>query len=180
MAIFRWRQNWGPFQDLEREVDRLLEGIRLPFHSQRIERHFPPCNLYELATEFLLIAEIAGIQPEELDVTIASGVLTIKGNRTGSSPVPDERYRRRERFRGTWERSFTLPERVEEDRISAEYVDGILKIHLPKPPAERPRQIPVLGVASGGTLPEGEPQQLTLGSPDSSSGRSELLSGEAS
>ncbi|MFO1020646.1 MAG: Hsp20/alpha crystallin family protein [Planctomycetales bacterium] len=160
MAIFRWQQNWGPFHDLEREVDRLLEGIRIPFHSLRVERQFPPCNLYELDEEYLLVAEVAGIQPEELELTIANGVLTIKGIRSKADPIPEERYRRRERFRGKWERSFSLPERVEEERIAAEYTDGVLKIHLPKPVAVVPRQIPVFGVASGGQLPEGTQPML--------------------
>ena len=48
MAVFRWRQNWGSFQDLEREVDRLLESIKLPFPAVRFEHNYPPVNLYEV------------------------------------------------------------------------------------------------------------------------------------
>jgi len=147
MAIFRWHQNWMPFQDLEQEVDRLLESIRLPFPGFRVERQFPPCNLYELPNEYLLLSEVSGIIAADLELTIADGLLKIKGRRQDPADVPEERYRRRERISGTWERSFALPDRVLEEQVSAEYVDGILKIHLPKPPAGTPRQIPVLGVS---------------------------------
>lgn len=148
MAIFRWRQNWMPFQDLEQEVDRLLESIRLPFPGFRIERQFPPCNLYELPGEYLLLSEISGIVSSEIELSISQGVLKLKGNRLDPANVADDRYRRRERIAGSWERSFALPDRILEEHVSAEYTDGILKVHLPKPPAGVPRQIPVLGVSS--------------------------------
>lgn len=147
MAIFRWRQNWMPFHDLEQEVDRLLESIRLPFPGFRVERQFPPCNLYELAEEYLLVSEVSGIVASEIELTIAEGVLTLKGKRLDPADVAEDRYRRRERIAGSWERSFALPDRVLEERVSAEYTDGVLKVHLPKPPAGTPRQIPVLGTA---------------------------------
>lgn len=158
MAIFRWRQNWMPFHDLEQEVDRLLESIRLPFPGFRVERQFPPCNLYELAEEYLLISEVSGITASELELTIANGLLTLKGRRVDPADVPDEKYRRRERIAGTWERSFALPDRILEEKVSAEYTDGVLKIHLPKPPAGAPRQIPVLGTVTvqGGGLQGGD------------------------
>jgi HSP20 family protein len=145
MAVFRWRQSWGAFQDLEREVDRLLEGIRLPFPGFRLEREYPPVNLYELEQEYLLIAELPGTSAENLELTVAGGVLTLKGERTDPQPVPEDRFRRHERLRGAWQRSLTIPERIEEERVVAEFNDGILKIHLPKMTAVKPRQIPVIG-----------------------------------
>lgn len=148
MALFRWHQDWMPFHDLEKEVDRLLESIRLPFPGFRVERQFPPCNLYELQEEYLLVSEVSGILASELELTISEGVLTLKGNRQDPVDVAEDRYRRRERPAGAWQRSFTLPDRIIEERVSAEYTDGVLKVHLPKPPAGAPRQIPVLGVES--------------------------------
>ena len=54
MPVFRWRESWEPFRDLERQVDRLLEGIPFPIPVLRLERQFPPVNLYELDEEYLL------------------------------------------------------------------------------------------------------------------------------
>lgn len=145
MAVFRWRQTWGTLRDLEREFDRLLESIKVPFPGTRMERQYPPVNIYELDKEFLLIAELPGLGPESLDLTVAGGILTLKGERRGPDGVPDDRFRRHERLRGNWQRKLNLPDRVDEDQVSAEFVNGILKIHLPKLPSVKPRQIPVVG-----------------------------------
>jgi HSP20 family protein len=143
MPVFRWGNAWEAFQDLEREVDRLLHGVNLQIHGVRTGRPFPAINLYELADEFLLTAEIPGTRREDLDLTITAGVLTIKGKRT-QPEVSEERFRRQERFRGAWQRSMTLPERVQDEKLSAELTNGVLRIHLPKAPEVQPRQIKVV------------------------------------
>ena len=145
MAVFRWRQSWGTLRDLEREFDRLLESIKMPFPGLRLERQYPPVNVYELDNEFLLVAELPGISPENLELTVADGILTLKGERKGPDGIPDDRFRRHERLRGNWQRQLTLPDRVNEELLSAEFVHGVLKIHLPKLPMVKPRQIPVAG-----------------------------------
>lgn len=143
MAVFRWGQHWDAFHDFEREVDRLLASVSLSMQGLRFSRQYPPVNLYAVGNELLLTAELPGVRPEDLEVTVADGVLTIKGKRSGPEGVPDERYRRQERARGTWQRSFTLPERVEEEKLSAEIVNGVLTIRLPRAPLPQPRQIKV-------------------------------------
>ena len=144
MPVFRWRESWEPFRDLERQVDRLLESLPFPFPVIRFERQYPPINLYELAEEYLLTAELPGNASENLELTVSSGVLTLKGKRPAPAGVADEQFRRHERVWGSWERSLNVPERVHEDKVSAEFADGILKIHLPKAPEAAPRQIQVL------------------------------------
>jgi HSP20 family protein len=143
MPVFRWGQTWHAFHDLEREVDRLLSSVNLTLHGIRLRRQYPAVNLYELDHEFLLTAEVAGTRREDLEVTIAGGILTIKGKRGDVEGVPEDRFRRHERFHGAWQRSLTIPDRVQEGRLSAEFNHGILKIHLPKAEAVAPRQIPV-------------------------------------
>ena len=143
MAVFRWGQAWDPFRDLEREVENLLASVSLSFQGIRFGRQYPPVNVYELEGELLLTAELPGTRPEDLEVLVADGVLTLKGKRNGAEGVPDERYRRQERARGNWQRSLTLPERIQEDRMSAEFANGLLKVRLPKAPAAAPRPIPV-------------------------------------
>lgn len=143
MPVFRWGQAWDPFRDLEREVDRLLASVSLSFSGLRLGREYPAVNVYELNDSLLLTAEVPGTRPEDLEVLVADGVLTLRGKRTGATGVPDDRYRRQERLRGEWQRSLTLPERIQEDKLSAELTNGILKIRLPKAAATIPRQIPV-------------------------------------
>lgn len=143
MPVFRWGQAWDPFHDLEREVDRLLASVSISFSGLRFGREYPPVNVYEVTDGLLLMAELPGTRPEDLEVFVTDGVLTIKGKRTGPDGVPDDRYRRQERLRGVWQRSLTLPERTQEDRMTAEFANGVLKVRLPKAPATTPRQIPV-------------------------------------
>lgn len=144
MPVFRWGHAWQAIDDLEREVDRLLQGVGLAIHGFRIGRQYPAVNLFEFEEEFLLTAELPGTHPEELEVTVRAGALTLKGNRQDPQDVAEDRYRRRERFRGLWQRSLALPERIEEDKLTAEFNNGILKVHLPKAAEEQPRRIPVI------------------------------------
>ncbi|MCA9062500.1 MAG: Hsp20/alpha crystallin family protein, partial [Planctomycetaceae bacterium] len=81
MPIFRWGQSWPGLPDLEREVDRLLQGMNLSLQGVRVGRRFPQINVCELPDCFVVVAEIPGCDPKEIDVTTASGVLTIRGNR---------------------------------------------------------------------------------------------------
>jgi HSP20 family protein len=141
MPIFRWGQSWRLFHDLEREVDRLLHGVDMTLHGVRFGRQYPAINLYQLEDEYLLTAELPGMRADELDVSIAGGILTLKGTRAQPENVPDDQFRRHERFHGAWQRSFSLPERVQEERLAAEFNDGVLKIHLPKADEIQPRQI---------------------------------------
>ena len=143
MAIFRWGHDWNPLQDFEREVDRLLHSVNLTIQNARVRRHFPPLNLYELDDEFLLTAELPGTKAQDLDLTVANGMLTLRGNRQQPDGVPEDRYRRQERMMGQWERSIPLPEKVSQEQLTARFKDGILKIHLPKSQETPPKRITV-------------------------------------
>ncbi len=144
MPVFRWGESWDPFRDLERHVDRLLEGLSLPIPLIRFERQYPPVNLYEMESEYLVTAELPGTSAENLELSVSDGVLTLKGKRPAPAGVADEQFRRHERVWGSWERSMNIPERVQEEKVSAEFTDGILKIHFPKAPEAKARQIQVV------------------------------------
>jgi HSP20 family protein len=143
MPIFRWGQSWDPFQDLEREMDRLLQGVSLSLHGVRFSRRFPQINLLELPDCYLVTAEIPGVDLSQLEVATASGVLTIRGVRPAPEEARDDAFRRQERFQGPWQRSVQLPDRVDEDRMKADYSAGVLRVTLPKAPSSTPRQIRV-------------------------------------
>lgn len=144
MPVFRWRESWEPLRDLERQVDRLLESLPFPLPVIRFERQFPPVNLYEMDGEYLITAELPGTSSHDLELTVSGGVLTLRGKRPAPQGIADDRFRRHERVWGAWERSLNVPERVVEEQVSAEFNDGILKIHLPKAPETKARQIEVV------------------------------------
>ena len=143
MASFRWGNAFDAFRDLEREMDRLLRSVNLTFDGLRPGQSFPPVNIYESDREYLLTAELPGATVEDLDLSVADGLVTIRGARQNDSEVPTERFRRSERFVGRWERQFSLPSRVVEEEMYAELNNGVLKLHFPKAASAQPRQIPV-------------------------------------
>ena len=143
MAIFHWGQAWDEFRDLERQVDHLLATIRFPFPVIRVERHYPAVNIYELADKLLVTAELPGLSADALEVTYSQGILTLKGGRQAPVGVPDEKFRRHERFLGTWQRAIPINERIKDELVSATLNDGMLQVWLPKADEALPRQIPV-------------------------------------
>ncbi|MCH2211390.1 MAG: Hsp20/alpha crystallin family protein [Fuerstiella sp.] len=143
MPVFRWGQAWDAFQDLEREVDQLLQGVNLSLHGVRSARRFPLVNLIEKTDHFLLTAEVPGVDINDLEVTAADGRLTIRGIRRPPEESQDDSFRRQERFQGNWQRTIQLPDRIHEDGLKAEYSAGVLRITLAKATSGVARNIPV-------------------------------------
>ena len=143
MAVFRWGSPLDAFRDMEREMDRVLHSVNQAFEGMRIGRPYPALNVYERETEFLLTAELPGVRTEDLELNVANGQLVLRGQRIEPNDPPPERYRRSERQHGQWERSIPLPDRVQEELMSAEFINGVLTVHLPKAPSTQPRQIPI-------------------------------------
>src|SRR5687768_6842731 len=82
MNIWTWRPGWDPLGELQRQVDRLFDFTAdMSRQFYQTWRQFPAFNLYESGTEYLLIAPMSGVKPEDLDVTIAGNTLTLKGER---------------------------------------------------------------------------------------------------
>ena len=142
MPIFRWPNALEAFRDLEREMDRLMRSVDSAVEGLRIGRQYPPVNIFELEHEYLVTAELPGIPSEHLEVSVADGLLTLRGSRR-EADIPEDRYRRSERPKGDWERVIALPERTQEEAVSAELNDGVLRLHLPKTPSATPRKIPI-------------------------------------
>lgn len=142
MPVFRWGQNWDPFQDLEREVDRLLQGMNFTLQG-RSARRFPLINLIDEGDHYLLTAEIPGVSLSDFELTAANGVLTIKGTRTPPPEAREDSFRRQERFQGGWQRNLQLPDRIDEEGMKADYALGVLRVILPKSSGAIARSIPV-------------------------------------
>lgn len=148
MRLFRWGNALEAFRDLQQEMDRLLESVNLATDGLRYGQPYPPTNIYDAGAAFLITVELPGLNASDVEISLANGVLTMKGERGANEGVPGDQYRRCERPRGSWERQFALPERVEEEGIRADLRNGILVLKLPKSPSTQPRQIPVNGGAT--------------------------------
>src|SRR5262249_214965 len=131
MSGLPWQRQWDPFRELQREVGRLFESLE-PFSSSRRVHLYPPLNLYDAGDRYLLSAQLPGIAPGEIDLTITGETLTMRGERKRGDGVKEDSYRRQERPMGRWSRTVTLPDRVDCAQVAASFSCGILTVSLPK------------------------------------------------
>jgi HSP20 family protein len=131
------------FDQLRREMQRLIDGQPLAEAPGRDSGVFPLLNVTQDADRFYVRAEVPGIDANELSISAVRNRLAIAGKR--EIPAEQERvsYHRKERPEGSFNRTLTLPTELDVDRIEARYADGILTIELPKSEAAKPRQIRV-------------------------------------
>jgi len=137
---------WEPFEDLlalQRGLDRrrrrasLWPSEFMPFGAEL------PLDAYETKDEIVFTAVVPGVKPKDIEVTVAHGVLTIKGEIKAEEEVEERDYIRRERRYGKFCRTMTLPKEVDADKARAEFEDGILKLILPKVEAARAKSIKI-------------------------------------
>jgi len=103
----------------------------------------PPVDIFEDAEAIRIIAEVPGVKPEDVKISLDDNVLTIKGAKQQVAEERTERVHRYERTYGSFERSFTLPATVDASNIKASYAHGVLTVTLPKAEKAKPRQIEV-------------------------------------
>lgn len=142
MSRVHWQRRWDPFRDFQREVGRLFESLE-PLQSWRVVRQFPAINLYDAGDRYVLTAQLPGVAPTDVDLSITGETLTMRGERKRPEGVADESYRRQERQFGRWTRTVTLPDRVDSNQVSATFSQGILTVTVPKAESARPRQITI-------------------------------------
>lgn len=150
MNLWTWRPGWDSLSELQRQVDRLFDfTVDAGRQLMQTFRQFPAFNLYETPNEYLFAAPLPGVKAEDLDITVAGNTLTLKGERKRPESVPDESYRRQERWIGKWTRTIQAPDNADVSQVEASLDNGVLALHLPKVPESRPRQVPVKSLAKG-------------------------------
>jgi HSP20 family protein len=103
----------------------------------------PSVDIFETENDVVLKAELPGMDPKSIDVRLENSVLLLKGERHFEKETKEENYHRVEREYGGFSRAFSLPMAVQEEKITAEYKDGILKIVLPKKQEVKPKTIKI-------------------------------------
>jgi HSP20 family protein len=142
MSGLNSQRNWDPLRELQREVGRLIVSLD-PFQSRRRVHAYPPLNVYDAGDRYLLSAQLPGMTPADIELTITGETITIRGERKRTEGAADDSYRRQERPMGRWVRTITLPDRVESTQVGASFSDGILTVSIPKSEDARPRRITV-------------------------------------
>lgn len=134
------RLEWDPFREFERmqsEMDALFG------RSTESMPEMPPLNAWESDEGVVVTAEIPGLDPAGIDISVEGDVLTVSGDRAVDEAAEDARHLRRERGFGRFSRSLRLPLRIQEDEVQAHAKNGVLWVKLPKARVERPRRIEV-------------------------------------
>ncbi len=129
------RDPWQMLDQWRREMDQALGGQALVRDdATRVvgSDWTPAVDIKEEVDHFVLHADIPGVKPEDIEVSMENGVLTIRGERRHESQESAEGYKRLERQHGVFIRRFALPDSVAADRIAATGKDGVLEVVLPK------------------------------------------------
>ena len=106
-------------------------------------RWVPAVDIKEEDNAYIIHADVPGVKPEEIDVTMEHGMLTIKGERKEDTEEEKEGYKRVERVRGSFYRRFSMPDNADPDKIDASSENGVLKITIPKKAAGKSRKVKV-------------------------------------
>jgi HSP20 family protein len=130
-----------PFEQLQAELDRMLEAA---FGSGPWAGGvYPPVNVFDAGEAFVLKAEVPGITPADIELSVEESTVTLRGERAFTEPSGEADYHRRERAQGQFRRVVRLPGRVAADEAHAEYRDGVLTVRIPKAKETRPRRVAV-------------------------------------
>jgi len=145
MSLVRW-EPFGTFDDIFNRMPALLgRWPRTSLEGTARMDWSPTVDISETAQEYLLRAELPAVQKEDVRVTFDDGMITIAGERKQQQEHKDEKFHRVESFYGSFSRSFTLPDAIDEAGIRAETKDGVLTVHVPKSKVEakKPTQIKI-------------------------------------
>jgi HSP20 family protein len=143
MAVVRW----DPFRDLnmlQDRMNRLFDDASRTWRSDEpaaTTSWSPAVDIFETEGEIVVKAELPGMDRKDIALNLENNVLTLKGERRFQKETKDENYHRIERSYGTFSRAFAIPATVDEEKIRADYKDGVLNILLPKKEQAKPKQI---------------------------------------
>lgn len=140
---------WKPFGELERmrrEMDRLWDSFLEGAPRRRggeVGEWLPSLDISETKNDIVVKAEIPGIDPRAIDISLADDVLTIKGEKRQEKEEKEENYHLIERKYGFFTRSIRLPKDVQSDKITASYKNGLLSVTLPKSEEAKKKEIKI-------------------------------------
>ncbi len=139
---------WSLLSQMQRALrvpaDQTLAGTAPDTTGEVVTSDWTPAvDIKEEQDRFVLIADIPGVQPGDIDITMENGILALKGERHQETEEERADFRRMERLRGTFYRSFSMPDTADADRIHAKFKNGVLEVVIPKQEKLQPRKIEV-------------------------------------
>ncbi len=149
MALIRWFDDSDNLSQMERHMEQMqrdmgsLWSFFRPFSSTAQVGVFPPMNIYDDGESYIARAELPGVDPNDIDITITGDTLNIRGKREIKQLSGASSYHRRERKSGEFKRAFNLPDKVDSSKVSAGCKHGILEIRLPRAEESKQRKIEI-------------------------------------
>jgi len=140
MPLIKWTPFLEPFEDMDKFFSDFAPSVRSRGHHGG---YVPAIDMYEDKDSVIVEAQLAGIDPEKVDISIENDVLSIKGESEKKSEVEEKNYYRKEIRRGSFYRSIQLPAHVSGGEAKAIAEDGVLRISIPKAPEAKPRTIKI-------------------------------------
>lgn len=137
MALVRWYDRdlepVGTFDWLQRQINELFDFPRFPESQGLFDRRVSPAiDVVEHTDRFTVECDLPGIDQKDIDISIASGVLTIRGEKKTEKKSEKSKVYKKETWEGSFQRTVSLPTGVDGDKVEATFTDGVLKITLPK------------------------------------------------
>ena len=145
MALIPWRP-WREVDVLRREMDRLWESFfegRPGKKPEEAGEWLPSLDVAETKNDLVVKAELPGMDPKDIDISLSNGFLTIKGEKKQEKEEKDENYHLIERSYGSFTRSVRLPREVQSDKITASFKNGVLRVTLPKSEEAKKKEIKI-------------------------------------
>ena len=135
---------WSFVDLLHRDLDRLVQRRDVTGNDDSpVADWVPAVDIVEEKSRFVLRADVPGVNPKDVDVSMDNGILSVSGQRLAIDPGEDAGVQRLERATGRFLRRFTLPETADAEAIAAKYANGILEVTIPKSPEIQARRITV-------------------------------------
>jgi len=135
---------WDPFTEIARLHDEMVRNLGARDAGEAYKASFTPAvDILDDKDAVLVKAELPGVKPEDVHVSVENDVLTLKGERKFEHKDRKEGLMRVERAWGTFTRSFSLPKTVDGERVEADMADGVLTLRIPKRQAPQPKRVEV-------------------------------------
>lgn len=139
---------WDPFREMEAMLDPYAKSLDWPFRGGRDLNvsgadWAPRADIIETDDNFSVKVEVPGIKREDVKINLENHVLSISGENKQEKEEKGKKFHRVERYYGSFSRSFSLPENVDEEKIDAVFKDGMLTLTIPKKEIAKPKAIEI-------------------------------------
>ncbi len=142
----RWMDPFRELEHIQQQMNQLFDfSLSRPFGDATLlgGQWAPAVDVYDSADNILIKADLPGLNKDDIDVTVESDQLILKGEKKKENEIEEDNYYKTERFTGSFFRTIPLPAEVEAEKVDAKFSDGVLTLNLPKREEAKPKRIKI-------------------------------------